>query len=167
MTGVCLWVHDRCAWIRLFWTFDATLEQYFRYNKQFTYHFRLEKSNTLQRDPHKRISGRLRQRTHGCLPPPLRPFSLFPAHAVLVVSVESTSIKPLSRLASALVIRSQRLDKTTVRLQAAWKRLKSGWLKPRTPGFNQPTLYTSDPVLFHARAHYCLCLHPVAKCGHA
>jgi len=54
--------------------------------------------------------------------------------AVLVVSVESTSIKPLSRLASALVIRSQRLDKTTVRLQAAWKRLKSGWLKPRTPG---------------------------------
>lgn len=56
--------------------------------------------------------------------------------AVLVVSVESTSIKPLSRLASALVIRSQRLDKTTVRLQAAWKRLKSGWLKPRTPGMS-------------------------------
>jgi len=42
-------------------------------------------------------------------------------------------------------------------------------IQPTSLGFNQPTLYTSDPVLFHARAHYCLglCLHPVAKCGHA
>ena len=29
-------------------------------------------------------------------------------------------------------------------------------IQPTSSGFNQPTLYTSDPVLFHARAHYCL-----------
>jgi len=40
-------------------------------------------------------------------------------------------------------------------------------IQPTSLGFNQPTLYTSDPVLFHAWAHYCLCLYPVVKYGHA
>ena len=53
--------------------------------------------------------------------------------AFLIVSLESTSVIPLSRLASASVTRSQRLAKTTVRLPAASKRLQSGRPKPRSP----------------------------------
>jgi len=51
--------------------------------------------------------------------------------AFLVVSLKSTSIKPLSRLASASVTRSQRLAKTTVRLPVASKQLASSWSEPR------------------------------------
>jgi len=106
------------------------LTQYYRQNTHFSYHFRPGSKNCrlcVRRTPR---SGRHLRR----IPVILQLLDLCPPFCLpfLVVSLkERTSIKPLSRLASASVSRSQRLAKTTVRLP---KRLASSWPEPCDPG---------------------------------
>jgi len=102
---------------------NMILIQYHRQNKNFSYHFRLESKNSPLCVQHTRRSGCHLSKIPAS--PQLFYYVCHFAALFLVVSLESTLIKPLSRLASTSVTRSQWLAKTTVHLP---------WPEPRDPG---------------------------------
>ena len=128
---------------------NTTLIQYYRQNKNFSYHFHPESKNSPLRVRHTRRKGSRLWKI------PANPQQFYYvrhfAALFLAVSLESTSIKPLRRLASASVTRSQWLAKTMVRLPAARKRLArttrpgvGRMLTANTPHWTQHSVITSE-----------------------